>query len=80
MTTLPQLLAPLLRAGAVACVVCCGVGVVSGRAVLLVVGAAVLVATPVLRVLVTLANKPSLSPIHLWPGSGPPLAWPPGQV
>lgn len=32
------------------------------------------------RVLVDLANKPSLSPIRLWPGSGPPLAWPPGQV
>ena len=32
------------------------------------------------RVLVHLANKPSLSPIRLWPGSGPPLAWPPGQV
>jgi peptidoglycan/xylan/chitin deacetylase (PgdA/CDA1 family) len=32
------------------------------------------------RVLVALANKPALSPVHLWPGSGPPLAWPPGQV
>jgi len=32
------------------------------------------------RVLVALANKPSLSPIRLWPGAGPPLAWPPGQV
>ena len=32
------------------------------------------------RVLVDLANMPSLSPIRLWPGAGPPLAWPPGQV
>jgi peptidoglycan/xylan/chitin deacetylase (PgdA/CDA1 family) len=32
------------------------------------------------RVLVTLANKPSLSPIRFWPVSWPPLAWPPGQV
>jgi peptidoglycan-N-acetylglucosamine deacetylase len=32
------------------------------------------------RVLVDLANQPSLSPIRLWPGAGPPLAWPPGQV
>jgi peptidoglycan/xylan/chitin deacetylase (PgdA/CDA1 family) len=32
------------------------------------------------RVLVDLANMPSLGPIRLWPGSGPPLAWPPGQV
>jgi peptidoglycan/xylan/chitin deacetylase (PgdA/CDA1 family) len=32
------------------------------------------------RVLVDLANMPSLSPIRLWPGSWPPLAWPPGQV
>jgi peptidoglycan/xylan/chitin deacetylase (PgdA/CDA1 family) len=32
------------------------------------------------RVLVDLMNKPSLSPVRLWPGSGPPLAWPPGQV
>jgi peptidoglycan-N-acetylglucosamine deacetylase len=32
------------------------------------------------RVLVDLANQPSRSPIRLWPGAGPPLAWPPGQV
>jgi peptidoglycan/xylan/chitin deacetylase (PgdA/CDA1 family) len=32
------------------------------------------------RVLVDLANKPSQSTIRLWPGTGPPLAWPPGQV
>jgi peptidoglycan/xylan/chitin deacetylase (PgdA/CDA1 family) len=32
------------------------------------------------RVLVDLANKPSESPVRLWPGAGPPLAWPPGQV
>lgn len=32
------------------------------------------------RVLVDLANKPSLSPVRFWPGAGPPLAWPPGQV
>lgn len=32
------------------------------------------------RVLVDLANKPALSPVRFWPGSGPPLAWPPGQV
>src|SRR5207302_8356357 len=32
------------------------------------------------RVLVDLANMPSLAPIRLWPGAGPPLAWPPGQV
>jgi peptidoglycan/xylan/chitin deacetylase (PgdA/CDA1 family) len=32
------------------------------------------------RVLVDLMNKPSMSPVRLWPGSGPPLAWPPGQV
>ncbi|MGZ3406216.1 MAG: polysaccharide deacetylase family protein [Polyangia bacterium] len=32
------------------------------------------------RVLVDLANMPSLAPIRLWPGTGPPLAWPPGQV
>lgn len=32
------------------------------------------------RVLVALANMPSLSPIRLWPGTGPPLAWPPSQV
>ena len=32
------------------------------------------------RVLVDLANLPSLTPVSLWPGRGPPLAWPPGQV
>ncbi len=32
------------------------------------------------RVLVDLANKPALSPVRFWPGTGPPLAWPPGQV
>jgi peptidoglycan-N-acetylglucosamine deacetylase len=32
------------------------------------------------RVLVDLANMPSLSPVPLWPGHGPPLAWPPDQV
>jgi peptidoglycan/xylan/chitin deacetylase (PgdA/CDA1 family) len=32
------------------------------------------------RVLVTLANLPSLSLVRLWPGSGAPLAWPGGQV
>ena len=27
-----------------------------------------------------LATQSALSPIRLWPGAGPPLAWPPGQV
>jgi peptidoglycan/xylan/chitin deacetylase (PgdA/CDA1 family) len=32
------------------------------------------------RVLVALVNKLLMSPIRLWPGAGPVLAWPPGQV
>ena len=35
---------------------------------------------PFERIDVDLANKPSLSPVRLWPESWPQLAWPPGQV